>query len=388
MPITGAWKWKVKLTIDYTKVSSDQVNFPVPLVWSGAAGSSNIPSDALITGGAKAAKSDGGDIRFSSDVNGQNELAFEIVQWTQNAAAASARAEIHVKILSLSSSVNTIIYMFWGNSAASAYAVGDTYGRNAVWSNGHIWVSHCNESSGSTMTDSTGGKDGSYKSALPSRQTTGPFKSSQRFANVANSWAYIRAYAALGFPSSADMSSMAVMVRNASNVYQGIFQKNDGDATPNYLSWQWYASDQPTSGRESQHFRGNFGGTLKDSSDTTGTTSAVNFNHLCVVYNHTNVKNYIDASAETILTTGGDLDNTTYDSMEIGNWNGDPGSDKLIADVDELRISNTARAAGWITTEKNAMLSLNTFLSPGSVVAAFPTGGFTPFVFQVAGVHA
>jgi hypothetical protein len=388
MPITGAWKWKVKLTIDYTKVSSDQVNFPVPLVWSGAAGSSNIPSDALITGGAKAAKSDGGDIRFSSDVNGQNELAFEIVQWTQNAAAASARAEIHVKILSLSSSVNTVLYMFWGNSAASGYAVGDTYGRNAAWSNSYIWVSHCNESSGSSMVDSSGNKNAVYKSAMPTRQGTGPLLSSQRFSNVANKWADLQAYDALGFSSGTQNHTlMAVMVRNTSAVYQGIFQKNDGATSPGNLSWQWYASNQPTSGRESQYWRGNLNSVFVDSSDTTGTTSAANFNHLCYTYNHINGINYIDASAETIITSTGNTDDTASDSCEIGNWNGNPGSDQLRADVDELRIANTARTAGWITTEKNAILSLNTFLSPGSIVDAFPRGGFAQYVFQVAGVR-
>lgn len=378
MAVSKLWKYRAAITIDHTKVAANQTNFPVALVWTGAAGSSNFPSDPLDSDGSYPAKSDGSDLRFATDIYGANEIPFDIVQWTPNNNPASARAEIHCKPASLSSTVDTVIYAFWGNASASAYAVGDTYGRNNVWTNGHIWVAHCNESAGSTMTDSTGGKDATYQSALPSRQTTGPMKSSQRFSYVANSWAYIRAYAALGLPSSADLTCMAVMVRNSSNVYQGIFVKNDGDASPGNLQWEWYASDQPTSGRESQVFRGNFGGTYKVSSDTTGTTSAVNFNHLAVVYNHTNVKNYIDASEETILTTGGDLDNSTYDSCEIGNWNGNPGSDQLRADVDELRISNTARSSTWITTEKNNWLAPNTFASAGAT-QIIPRADFAPF---------
>jgi hypothetical protein len=378
MSISKLWKYRAAITIDHTKVAANQTNFPIALVWTGAAGSSNFPSDPLDADGSYPAKSDGSDIRFSSDIYGMTELPFEIVQWTPDNNTANARAEIHCKPAALSSTVDDIIYVFWGNAAAAAYAVGDTYGRNAVWTNGHIWVSHCNENAGSTMVDSTGGKDAAYKAALPSRQTTGPMKSSQRFSFVANSWAYIRAYAALGFPSSADMTSMAVMVRNTSNVYQGIFQKNDGDASPGNLAWGWYASTQPTSGRESQAFRGNFGGVGKSSIDTTGTTSAVNFNHLCVVYNHTNVKNYIDASEETILTTGGDLDSTTYDSMEIGNWNGNPGSDQVQGDIDELRISNVARSSTWITTQKNNWLAANTFASAGAT-QTIPRADFAQF---------
>lgn len=391
MAVTGLWKWKVKLTVDHTKVSSDQTDFPVPLCWSGAAGSSNIPSDPLITGGAKAAKSDGSDVRFTTDVNGQNEIPFEIVQWTQNAAAASARAELYVKIASLSSSVDNVIYMWWGNTAASAYAVGDTYGRNNVWTNNYIWVSHCNENAGSTQVDSTGAKSATYKAGMPARQATGPMQSSQRFSSAANKWSRMTSYAALGFNGGVqDKTLSCVMVRNSSGVYQGIYQKDDSNSssTPGGLRWQWCASQNGTG--EFQHWRGLLGGGGVDSSDTVGTTSAVNFQHLAYTYNHVNGKNYIDASEETILTNAGNLPDDTYDSLTIGNWNGfpGPGGDQLQADVDELRISKVARTQGWITTDKNSFMSPNTFLSPGSVVDAFPKASFFPFLFQSAGVHA
>jgi len=125
MAITSAWKYSCALTIDHTKVGADLTNFPTLVCWTGTQSTSNVP--AGIFSGAYAAQAAGGDIRFTSDSAGATELCFEIVSFS------STSAEIWVKLASVSSSVNTLFYIWWGNSAASAYAVSDTYGRNNVW---------------------------------------------------------------------------------------------------------------------------------------------------------------------------------------------------------------------------------------------------------------
>lgn len=147
MAITISWKRFCTLTVDNTKVGgtgSNHSNFPVLLT------EDDLPTEVLDSTSSTAPKSDGADIRFTSDAAGNTELAFEIVHFTQASAPANTSAEIWVKIPSLSQSTNTTIYMWWDNAAASAYAATATYGRNAVWSDYFI-VSH-----DGGPTDSTG----------------------------------------------------------------------------------------------------------------------------------------------------------------------------------------------------------------------------------------
>ena len=78
------WKYRATFHIDHTKVSADYGAFALPIRWTGSAGA--LPSAILQTGNAQAAKSDGGDLRFTDQYG--NEVPFDIVEWTQAAAVA------------------------------------------------------------------------------------------------------------------------------------------------------------------------------------------------------------------------------------------------------------------------------------------------------------
>jgi hypothetical protein len=333
-----------------------------------------MPSDPLIYGTQRAAKLTGADIRFTSDSFGVTELPFELVQFSQTTSETTARCEIHIKLSAVSSSTDTVFYMWWGNPYANAYATTDTYGRNAVWSSSYISVWHMNESAGSTMTDSSGNVDATYQAALPSRQTTGPMKSSQRFSYVANSWAFLNSAPKWGFNGGTEnMTTTAVLMRNTSNAYQGVFCKCDSNSSSDFgnLQWEHYNSVQPSATRECQYWRGLLGGAWADNGVyPTQVTSSSTFDHISFVYDHVNGIYYTNATAYTGYTDSGNLPDNTYDSCVIGNWNGNPGSDQLRADVDELRVCNTARSSTWITTEYNALISPQTFVNEGVVKAS------------------
>lgn len=121
MAFPTGWSGRQKITIDATKVSgtSNFTNMPILIK------DSNIPDAAYA-----AMLTTGADIRFSSDLAGTTELAFEIVAIDTTAKTA----ELWVKIPTLDYDDNTIIYMWYGNASATAYAVTDTYGAQAVWS--------------------------------------------------------------------------------------------------------------------------------------------------------------------------------------------------------------------------------------------------------------
>jgi hypothetical protein len=110
MAVTSTWVRKTRLKIDHTKVTGDQSDFPVALVWNGTTG--NIPTE-VYNNSVYSPLSSGADIRFTSDSAGTTELAFEIVTFTPNATVSSARVEIYVKLPSVSSATDTVFYMHY-----------------------------------------------------------------------------------------------------------------------------------------------------------------------------------------------------------------------------------------------------------------------------------
>ena len=125
------------ITIDHTKVPGDLTDYVGLIVPDGSAGYSALYALCL---------EGGGDIRlFKSDDT--TELAREIVTFS----VTDETGEIHYKYSgTLSSSVDTAIHVY-ADGSSSDYAVGATYGRNAVWSASYAQVYHMN-----STTDSTG----------------------------------------------------------------------------------------------------------------------------------------------------------------------------------------------------------------------------------------
>jgi len=138
------------ITIDHTKVPGDLTDYVGLIVPDGSAGYSALYALCL---------EGGGDIRlFKSDDT--TELAREIVSFSVSAETG----EIHYKYAgTLSSSVDTDIHVY-ADGSSSDYAVGTTYGRNAVWPD-YAGVYHFNEGSGTNLVDSTGTENGTLSNA-------------------------------------------------------------------------------------------------------------------------------------------------------------------------------------------------------------------------------
>ena len=98
MAFPVGWGRQCALTIAHTQVTASQSSFPVLISYNVTPdNANNLPTEMLVTGGTNAARSDGGDIRFSSDSAGNNPLHAEVVVWTQDATTnANRKAEIWV----------------------------------------------------------------------------------------------------------------------------------------------------------------------------------------------------------------------------------------------------------------------------------------------------
>jgi len=132
------------ITIDHTKVPGDLTDYVGLIVPDGSAGYSALYALCL---------EGGGDLRlFKSDDT--TELAREIVSFSVSAETG----EIHYKYSgTLSSSVDTDIHVY-ADGSSSDYAVGATYGRNAVWVDSSIV--HHYQNTTTAVPNSTGAADG------------------------------------------------------------------------------------------------------------------------------------------------------------------------------------------------------------------------------------
>lgn len=134
-----------KLTIDNTKVSGSVNLTDFPTLIKGG----NILDAAYA-----AMEGDGDDIRFTTDEAGLNQIPFEIV----NLDAGAKTCQIWAKEPDVADDADTAFYIWFGDAALSAYAVGDTYGRNNVWSD-YGGVFHMEEASNATLIDSSGNQN-------------------------------------------------------------------------------------------------------------------------------------------------------------------------------------------------------------------------------------
>jgi hypothetical protein len=168
-------EWKVKVPIDINNAFIDDHLADWTLVFDQSFSSVltqvNGPLDA---DGTAPSLNGGDDVRFSTDIDGLNELAVDIRNWVTNTKPTSATCEIAVKIPSVSKDDNTTIYMWWGNASATKAKPVDPFGQynaydanyRAVWTDGGKTERTRHQSNGVNNGGiSPGGVDGKVGSA-------------------------------------------------------------------------------------------------------------------------------------------------------------------------------------------------------------------------------
>jgi len=161
----ASWGYRQKVTVDKTKIGgADQTNFPV-----------YVDLANMQSGFVGHVEADGKDLRVTT-VDGTTECPLEVVSVSNGGSAG----ELHFKAPSLGTAANTDFYVYYGNAGASAYAAGDTYGRNNVWSVFDS-VYHLNEAAGTIFTDSAGLADALMQGDLPDTARGGKVGNGQDF---------------------------------------------------------------------------------------------------------------------------------------------------------------------------------------------------------------
>ncbi len=139
--LNAAWKYRIKVTVQPTQIKAALTEFPLYLDLS------ILPATFFSN-----VKADGSDIRVTKS-DSKTEVPIELVSIN----STSKTGELYFKAPTLSSTENAF-YIYYGNSAATAYAASSTLGRNNVWNN-YAAVYHMQQdpsSSAPQLIDSTG----------------------------------------------------------------------------------------------------------------------------------------------------------------------------------------------------------------------------------------
>lgn len=141
----GNWSRKHAITIDADAIGSGGVSdFTVKL------GRVHFADEVCSPTNSNRSAIDGGDLRFFSDSSLTTRIPCAVVRWEHDSTDGAGDADIAVRVgpLDLSDSVDTTIYVAYGNATAVQPWVAETYGARAVFDGN--WL-HCFEFARNTI---------------------------------------------------------------------------------------------------------------------------------------------------------------------------------------------------------------------------------------------
>ena len=337
------------LTIDHTKVPSTQSNFTVLV-------SLTDPALKTIANGGHVANANGYDIGFYADSGGTTKLKWEVEKYDGTTGNLIA----WVKIPSVSSSIDTVFYLMYGNSAINT----NQSDPPNTWDSNFQGVWHMNDNSATTLIreSTVTGANGTNNANTNTRAAAG---------KIGN---------ALNYNGSND-GSFAPINLSATNIVTLSF----------WMKWSTNANDDDLAFEYTPNYNTNAGGFMADwnsssfgggkfevgmgKGDHTYWTdlftrpSAGTWHLVELVFNRAGSINkaYVDGFLQTV-TTG------THNAFSMGNFSNSSlyfmsrAANALYAagTLDEVRVSTMERTANWVATEYNNQSSPGTFITMGS----------------------
>ena len=348
------WGRRCALVIQSGQVTDNEVNFPLLVT------EDTLPSEILDADGSYPALNGGGDIRFSSDEAGNTQLACEIESFITDNDPANGKAAIWVKVPSLSSSSNTTIYIWYNKAGESQPAEDNAYGKENVWDSNFVMVQHMNQTPDGTageIVDSTSNdNDGTTYNMDSADQVAGQIDGSLDFDGGDD-------YVDTSLNTAFNDFSVVVWFKDTpgGDGYERLVDKA-------YNTGFWLGRNSLTAN--------SWGGGIKETGSPYGrfiTLTDGEWHQIAFIREGTTHTIYGDGGNVSISgsVTGDTLDTTT---IKIG---GAISNNNFGGTIDEVRISNTARSAGWIATEYNNQYAPSTFLIEGTP----ETPGAAPSIF-------
>jgi hypothetical protein len=357
------------ITVDHTQVgtvnNTDQTSFPVVIsgtygyLATGANGG-QIQQTTTLNGQTVPV-----DLIFTSDAAGTTLLNWEVASYT----SSSGQIEVWVQIPTLSHTADTVIYMWYNNANIAAAYLGNATG---AWDSNYQGVWHLANGSTLSAADSTANANTGTISGATA--TTGEidggasFNGSTAYITFGNpaslqitgnitteAWINMTAW-----PSQGHGYGLLGMGFNANTEGTGWMLMASTDNSYNNL-FQWYTSPGSYV---------TYGTTWQPSSPSAYTGS---WHHLVGVFNGSAWILYVDGAQQTASSTTQAPTSMSNQPVAAAAESYQPGSgftSPFYGQLDELRVSNSARSADWIVTEYNNQSSPSTFTTIGSQVPA------------------
>ena len=332
-PVAGANGYSRTVTIDNTKVPSDQTNFTVVV-----AGTYSYL--ATVANGGKSQDAQGDDVRFYSNSNCSTGLLnFQRVSWS----ATTGAVQYHILLSAVSSSVGTVFYMCYGNPAytsdVSVTAAAYDANTKGVW--------HMGEASGNTI-DTIGTND-----LTPTTVTYGSTGKLGLAYTFGGSGSYTQKAGATGLPSGAAARTLCSWLFSATTGQTtGIF--GYGAAAGDSAFVQYIVPSNL------EYFAG-------FSNDWAGTVTVIDgaWHQFCVTFDGDLISLYVDGALDNSVAGRSNL-NTTVAGLTIG---GSPWGEGFTGLVDEPKLWDSTKTADFITALYNNENSPATFYTIGSETA-------------------
>jgi hypothetical protein len=326
-----SWGYRRRILINHIQVQANLTDFPVLI---------NQTSDS---GLASHAQSNGNDIVFTSS-NGVTKLSHEIEKYVSATGALVA----WVKVPSLSSSVDTNLYMYYGNPTCSSQ-------QNAtnVWDTNFKGVWHLKEDPFGTapqMKDSTinGNNGTSSGSMTTSDQVPGKIDGSLDFDGSNDE---ITCGNAVSLQITTEITIEAWASTSSTGATRGIVNKESSTTYNGYQlrkhSDNYYRFATGNPGTAGQYV----------ASDSAYTDS--NWHYVVGVRRSGTNYLYIDGVQQTATTTYAITDSGA--NFDIGRAYSNYNGFWWLGLIDEVRVSNSGRSASWIATCYNNQNSPSTF---------------------------
>ncbi len=339
-----AFNWYREVTIDHTKVPSDQTDFPVLI-------SGTYAYLKTVGNGGEVTDANGYDVGFYADVYLTSKLKWEVERYV----AATGEVLYWVKVPAVSASVDTVFYMAYGNSGISS----DQSDPANVWDANFKGVFHLPDGTTLSVADSTGINSPTNHSATAGTGKIGGGGSFDGATKYVDLGATVDPTASLTVSAWVNPASLP-----GGSSYKMIAEKGY-DGTNEQFAFG-FANDVNTGNVSALSFYTFNGAVHGTFIATSGNISTGTLYFLCGVFNGSTWKIYING-VEVASTTDSQAPIHTAKPLLLGAATINASVDRFFDGIlDELRISTAARSADWIAAEYNNQSSPSTFYALGS----------------------
>ncbi|MGB2600967.1 MAG: DUF2341 domain-containing protein, partial [Candidatus Omnitrophota bacterium] len=354
---SGEFSYRKEITIVNTLVDANLTNFPILFSVTDTDLIDNVMSGSNYT------------IKFTNATG--TELPYEVEYYNNTTGQLVA----WVKADSLSSSVDTTLYLHYGSSGTAS-----TENASGVWDADYMGVWHMDETSGALVDSTSSPNDGTAYGTV-TRDIAGQVDGADSFLTDG--------YVDCGTDTSLDVTTglltVSAWIRQGASGDFKILGNQDNTAGGYKLGV--YSNDK-------LEFE------IRDASNTPylnrdvtgGTTLTVDgttWYYAVSTYSDSGdyIRTYINGSLDRELSSMTGVLGSTAGSFKIARepfaasnyWNGR---------IDEVRVSDTVRPDGWISTEYNNQNAPGSFLSTAGQVAASATLNAGSYNLNIAGNYS